>query len=182
MDLRSRRLRVRAGRSRHVGYPEAVGNVQTVAARDYIMTERWQTPPEIFDPLLAEFNFDLDAAADNETARAEIYMTDALSVPDWPGKRIWLNPPYGQKLAPFVRRAQQEAAKGKVVVALIPFRCRAAWWHEAVIGKAVEVRCIRKRPKFIRADGSRPKLTGTCDSCIVVWRGQGVGETMLRAA
>ena len=142
------------------------------------MTERWQTPPEVFNPLMREFEFDLDAAADYETARTPRFLTDALALDEWPGKRIWLNPPYGRKLAPFIRRAAQEAAKDKVVVALIPFRCRASWWHEAVVGHAAEVRCIRKRPKFLRADGTRPTLTGTCDSCIVIWRG-GPLPTML---
>lgn len=135
------------------------------------MSERWLTPPEIFDPLMREFDFDLDAAADYETKRAPRYLTDALNVDDWPGERIWLNPPYGNKLSPFVRRAAQEAAKGKTVVALIPFRCRASWWHEAVLGKAAEVRCVRKRIKFMRPDGTRGKFTGSCDSCIVVWDG-----------
>lgn len=143
------------------------------------MTERWQTPPEIFDPLMREFDFDLDAAADSETTRAPSYLTDALELDDWPGKRIWLNPPYGRKLEPFVRKAAQEAAKGKTVVAIIPFRCRAAWWHESVIGKAVEVRCVRKRPKFIRADGTRGKFTGSCDSCIVIWHGKSADQTVL---
>jgi len=146
------------------------------------VSERWQTPPEIFDPLMAEFHFDLDAAADHETKRAARYLTDALDIEDWPGDRIWLNPPYGQKLAPFVAKAAYEAWKGRTIVALIPFRCRAAWWHENVLGRASEVRCIRKRPKFLRADGTKPKLTGTCDSCIVVWRGRGNGITILRAA
>lgn len=98
---------------------------------------------------------------------------DALGVLDWPGERIWLNPPYGKKLEPFVRRAAIEAAKGKLVVALIPFRCRAAWWHECVIGKASEVRCVRKSIKFIRPDGTRGKYTGSCDSCVVVWESTG---------
>jgi len=145
-------------------------------------SERWQTPPEIFDPLMAEFNFDLDAAADEQTARLPRYLTDSLEI-DWPGERIWLNPPYGHKLAPFVRKAAAEAAKGKLVVALIPFRCRAAWWHEAVLNKASEVRCIRKRIRFLRLDGSQPDLGGTCDSCIVVWTGwQSNSNTILRAA
>jgi phage N-6-adenine-methyltransferase len=143
-------------------------------------TERWQTPPEIFDPLVAEFDFDLDAAADAETRRTNRYLTDALGCSDWPGERVWLNPPYGLKLEPFVRRAADEADKGKVVVALIPFRCRAAWWHEAVIGRASEVRCVRKRIKFIRPDGSRGKFTGSCDSCIVVWRGGSPVSTILK--
>lgn len=41
--------------------------------------ERWQTPPEIFDPPMAEFSFDLDAAADPETKRLPVYLINALS-------------------------------------------------------------------------------------------------------
>ena len=145
-------------------------------------TECWQTPPEIFDPLMREFRFDLDAAANYQTKRTPRYLSDALNWEDWPGKRIWLNPPYGRKLEPFVRRIAQEAEKGKIVVALIPFRCRAAWWHDCVIGVATEVRCIRKRPHFLRADGTRPKFTGSCDSCIVVWGGNHRGVTVMRSA
>ena len=143
------------------------------------MTDRWCTPPEIFDPLMREFKFDLDAAADAVTAKCSEYLEDALSVPDWPGSRIWLNPPYGRMIEPFVRRAADEAGKGKVVVALIPFRCRASWWHEAVIGRAVGVRCVRKRIQFLRPDGTRGKFTGSCDSCVVVWNGAGNGSTRL---
>lgn len=143
------------------------------------MTERWQTPSWIFDPLMAEFEFDLDAAADYEISRCPRYLSDALSVEDWPGQRIWLNPPYGKKIAPFVRKAAEQAWMGKTIVALIPFRCRAGYWHEYVIGRATEVRCVRTRPKFLRADGSAPRLTGTCDSCIVVWGGTGNHETKL---
>ena len=135
------------------------------------INNRWRTPPEIFSPLMAEFQFDLDAAADEQTALIHPYLNDALNLSDWPGYRVWLNPPYGRALERFVRRAAQEAHKGKLVVALIPLRGRAAWWHEAVIGRATEVRCIRKRPKFLRPDGTRPKFTGSCDSCLVIWNG-----------
>lgn len=132
--------------------------------------ERWMTPPEVWEPLHAEFKFDLDAAADATTARLPRYLTDSLGI-DWPGERIWLNPPYGRKLAPFVRKAALEASKGKLVVALIPFRCRAAWWHQCVLDVAHEVRCVRKRVDFMRPDGSRGDFTGSCDSCIVIWNG-----------
>lgn len=141
--------------------------------------ERWQTPPEVFEPLMEEFDFQVDAAADAVTKRCERYLTDALGPKDWPGERIWLNPPYGRKLEPFVRRAAQEADKGKTIVALIPFRCRAAWWHESVLGRASEVRCVRKRIRFMRPDGTRGKSVGACDSCIVIWRG-GRNETILK--
>ncbi len=141
------------------------------------MSDRWQTPPEIWEPLNDEFQFDLDAAGDAEMHRVPHYLTDALGPSPWPGKRIWCNPPYGRKLEPFIRRCAKEAAGdvfgngAKLVVALFPFRGRAAWWHEAVIGQAKEVRCVRKRIKFLRPDGTRGKFTGSCDSCIVVWDG-----------
>ena len=131
---------------------------------------------------MREFNFDLDAAADENTKRLDNFLSDALHADDWPGKRIWLNPPYGRLLEPFVRRAERESAKGKIVVALIPFRCRAAWWHECVIGRAVEVRCVRKRIKFIKLDGTRARGVGSCDSCIVVWQGRHTRFTLLLAA
>lgn len=145
------------------------------------MSERWMTPPEIWEPLNAKYRFDLDAAADFETHRLPNYLTNALELQDWPGTRIWCNPPYGRKLEPFVRFCAREGDKRKLVVALIPFRCRAAWWHEAVIGRAKEVQCVRKRIKFMRPDGTRGKFTGSCDSCIVVWDGVDV-DTRLVAA
>lgn len=141
--------------------------------------ERWQTPPEVWDPLHEEFVFDLDAAADEVTKRLPNYLTDALGPSRWPGKVIWLNPPYGRKLEPFIRRAAAEADCGKIVVALIPFRCRAAWWHESVLGRASDVRCIRKRESCLRLDGSRGQFTGSCDSCIVVWNGADRGMTSI---
>lgn len=144
--------------------------------------ERWCTPPEIFDPLMAEFRFDLDAAADAQTHRVEPWLLEALKEGGWPGERIWLNPPYGRKLEPFVRRAHAEAQAGKTIVALIPFRCRAAWWHECIIGQAVEVRCVRKRIKFLRPDGTRGKFTMSCDSCVVIWVGVGTGHTLMVSA
>lgn len=137
------------------------------------MSERWGTPPEIKNPLLEEFKFDLDAAGDAELHIVPHYLTDALSGTEWPGRSIFCNPPYGRKLEPFVRECHRQATTyGKLIVMLIPFRCRAAWWHDCVIGVAVEVRCIRKRIKFVRPDGTRGRFTGSCDSCIVVWDGR----------
>ena len=147
--------------------------------------ERWCTPPEIFDPLMKEFGFDLDAAADPQTFRFNRYLTsewDSLSGRQWPGEKIFLNPPYGRKLEPFVRRAFLEAQRGVLIAALIPFRCRADWWHSCVIGKAPQVRCFRKRIRFMRPDGSQGDYTMSCDSCLVVWRGAWSGITTLVSA
>lgn len=146
------------------------------------MADNWRTPPEVFRPLNAEFHFDLDAAADHDggDALCSRWLFDSL-IPgfNWPGERIWLNPPYGKMLDPFVRKASEQARLGALVVALIPMRVRAAWWHECVIGQASEVRCVRKRIRFLRPDGSRPALTPSCDSAIVVWSQPFTGITML---
>ena len=147
--------------------------------------ERWCTPPEVFEPLMDEFGFDLDAAADTQTTRLERYIdptVNALNGQVWHGDRIWLNPPYGRKLEPFVRRAFAEAQRGILVAALIPFRCRADWWHSCVLYKAPQVRCYRKRIKFLRPDGTPGDYTMTCDSCLVVWRGAWRGITTLISA
>lgn len=143
--------------------------------------ERWQTPPEVWIPLHREFCFDLDAFADEGTKRLPNYLTDALGPQDWPGERIWMNPPYGRKLALCVRRGYQEAAKGKLVVACIPLRYRGPWSHEAVIGKAKEVRAVRQRVSYIRPDGTRGEFTGSCDTQIVIWNGPGPHDTILRS-
>lgn len=146
--------------------------------------ERWQTPPEVWTPLFEEFGFDLDAAADQSTYRLRNYISplnDALAPRDWPGDKIWLNPPYGRKLDPFVRKAAQQGTLGRLVVALIPFRCRADWWHSCVIGKAIEVRSVRKRIRFMQLDGSRGAFTASCDSCLVIWDGKPHTQTSLRS-
>jgi hypothetical protein len=57
---------------------------------------------------------------------------------------------------------------------------RAAWWHECVIGRAQEVRCIRKRVKFVKLDGTRGAFTGSCDSCVVVWTAQSPADGFTR--
>lgn len=140
------------------------------------MSERWGTPPEIAVPLKRMFPIDLDAAADSDLHVVQNYITkeqDALSGKEWPGQVVFCNPPYGRKLEPFVRECERQArVYGKVVIGLFPFRCRAAWWHDCVIGRAIDVLCVRKRVKFLRPDGTRGAFTGSCDSCIVVWGGQ----------
>lgn len=90
--------------------------------------------------------------------------------PSWGhDKRVFCNPPYGRMLEPFVRRCAHESV-WNTIVALIPVRTRAAWWHECVIRKAAEIRFIRKRVKFLRPDGVQAAFTLACDSALIVWR------------
>ena len=55
----------------------------------------WTTPDALFDPIDAEFHFTLDAAADEQNARAAKFFTesdDGLRQ-DWGTETVWLNPP-----------------------------------------------------------------------------------------
>jgi phage N-6-adenine-methyltransferase len=133
--------------------------------------DNWRTPPEIFNKLNDEFHFDFDAAADETNHLCAKWGSDSLRISEWDGSRVFCNPPYGRQLAPFVWKCLEQSWRGRIVVALIPMRTRAEWWHSAVIGEAVEVRCVRKRPHFIHPNGGIPKYTMSVDSCIVVWDG-----------
>lgn len=131
--------------------------------------KNWGTPQELFDSLNAEFNFDLDAAASPENTKCQRYLTkkdDALSC-DWPGKTIFLNPPYGRKESKiWVKKAWEESRKGKTVVCLLPSRTDTSWFHDFVYNKA-ETRFLRGRLKFEGAKDGAP-----FPSMVVIFRGE----------
>jgi len=125
--------------------------------------DEYRTPPELLDGVV----FDLDAAATPENAVAARYITreqDALNpATEWPGRLIWLNPPYSHKAGPlyrWVERAWQEALKDKTVIMLLPadtstlwfydFLWNGHWWRPGVQGVF-----LRGRVRFITPDGTR---------------------------
>lgn len=111
-------------------------------------SDEWSTPQDFFDALDAEFMFLLDAAATDQNAKANTFLTigdDALNT-DWlpwitdgdPSPlecgmqpTVWLNPPYS-KCREFIAKAAAEARKGCTVVCLVPSRTDTRWWHEHV--------------------------------------------------
>jgi hypothetical protein len=66
---------------------------------------------------------------------------------DWPGKSIFMNPPYGRAIYTWVDKARREAAKGKLVVCLLPARTDTKWFHGFILDKA-EIRFLPGRIKF----------------------------------
>lgn len=82
----------------------------------------WATPPEIFGPLHAEFNFTLDACAAVENAKLPRFYTEAQDglAQSWAGERVFMNPPYGREIYPWTRKARDS---GELVVALLPASC-----------------------------------------------------------
>lgn len=130
----------------------------------------WATPPEVFDPLHAEFNFTLDPCATTETAKVPRYYTEADDgiEQDWGTERVFMNPPYGREVYAWTKKARESAARGALVVGLLPASTDLKWWHDDVVGHAAEVRYLRGRVRFLT--GGPYRASGFFASVVVIWR------------
>lgn len=117
----------------------------------------WATPQSFFDQLDAEFHFTLDPCASSENAKCRKFYTqheDGLAQ-DWGGEVVFCNPPYGRKIADWVKKCCEESGKpNTTVVMLIPARTDTRYFHEFIYHRATEIRFIRGRLKF--GDGKAP--------------------------
>lgn len=84
----------------------------------------WCTPQDFFDKLNEEFNFMLDAAATDKTAKCRLYYTPEMDglTQSWDcGGAVFCNPPYGREIGKWVQKAHQEAELVEnPIVLLIP--------------------------------------------------------------
>lgn len=123
----------------------------------------WETPAELFDPLNAEYEFTLDAAANQANAKLPMFMSGPCIAPlscpcglcsSWLDERVWCNPPYGRGLIDWV----QKFATGEADLAmmLLPANTDTAWFSE--LWKAShEIIFLTGRVNFV---GSRGGNTG----------------------
>jgi phage N-6-adenine-methyltransferase len=133
----------------------------------------WETPPEVFKPLDQEFHFTLDPCATAATAKCRRFFTedqDGLRR-SWGRARVFMNPPYGREVYAWTRKAREAAARGALVVGLLPASTDLAWWHDDVVplladGRA-SVRYIRGRVRFLT--GGPYRASGFFASVVVVW-------------
>ena len=126
--------------------------------------DEWETPQGLFDALNNEFRFTLDVCATPTNAKCEQYYTpkmDGLVLP-WKGV-CWMNPPYGETIAVWMRRAYEAKNEGTTVVCLVPARTDTAWWWDYCRFGAV--RFLRGRLRFVGAAASAP-----FPSAVVVFR------------
>lgn len=122
--------------------------IQPLAPVDGTARKSGVTPWSLFRQIDQEFHFTLDVCASADNAKCARYFSrseDGL-VQDWSGEVCWMNPPFGREIAQWVAKARREAARGGVVVALLPVRSDTAWWHDHVIG--AEIRFLRGRVCF----------------------------------
>jgi len=109
----------------------------------------WQTPRSLFDPLHAEYGFDLDGAAEDHNALLPDASTPEHPVA-WIGRRVFCNPPWSS-IAPFV----ELAPSADLAVLLVPARTNAKWFHRALALGAVP-RYFVGKPKFGGAKWNSP--------------------------
>ncbi|WP_205408899.1 DNA N-6-adenine-methyltransferase [Listeria goaensis] len=106
----------------------------------------WETPPALFDELNREFQFTLDAAADANNHKCDVWFSeenDALNQ-KWRGS-VFCNPPYEKELSKFIEKAYVESKQdyNKQVVLLIP------------VFPYAEIRFLKGRVKFELKGGNR---------------------------
>lgn len=125
----------------------------------------WQTPPDLYNALNAEFNFNFDPCPVNP-------QFDGLTV-DWK-ERNFINPPYSRKLKEaFIMKAYAESKKGKLCVMLLPVSTSTKIFHTYIYPFA-EIRFLRGRVKFRGINTQGVEVSNKCgmhDSMIVIFKG-----------
>lgn len=126
----------------------------------------WETPWPLFSRYHEIHAFTVDACALPHNAKCPRFYSPEQNglTQDWSNERVWLNPPYGRAIAPWMQKAHEEASRnGALVVGLIPARTDSGWWHDFVMRADVEF--LRGRVKFV---GARYNAPFPC--AVVVWR------------
>ncbi len=129
----------------------------TVHEKPWGDSREWFTPPELFDAL--GLRFDLDPASPMSGPVPWIPADRFYSpnenglIAPWSG-RVWLNPPYGPPLVPFVHRLVHHGDG----MLLAPARTETRWFQYAA-ENANLVTFLRDRLWFTRADGFRGRAS-----------------------
>ena len=135
------------------------GNEETVAK-----TNVWLTPPKLV-AALGEFDLDPCSAGDMpwEIAKNKYTEKDDGLVQDWEG-RVFMNPPYGRLLDPFLHKL---AGHGNGI-ALVFARTETRAFFRNVWGRADAIMFLKGRVKFYRPDGTQGASSGS-PSCLIAY-------------
>lgn len=138
------------------------------------------TPAKVFDPLMEEFGFTVDVAANVHNRRVPRFydlITDGL-LQSWKGERVWCNPPYSA-IRPWVEKAWAEYRDGCALIAmLLPAnRTEQTWWQDLVEphrdGRGpIETRFYRSRFNFgvPGNEGGKFNSSPPFGCVLLVWR------------
>ena len=125
-------------------------------------SDKWQTPPEVYDPLKAEFKFNHDPCP----ITWKEGDADGLKT-EW-GTSSFCNPPYSD-VATWISKAHSEWKKGKTVVMLINAITDTKAFHQFIYGQA-EIRFLKGRIKFINPAEPAKRAPNVKASMVVIFR------------
>lgn len=130
----------------------------------------WETPQSLFDLLDGEFGFTLDVCAAAGTAKCERYFSPADDglIQDWSRDICWMNPPYGDQIEIWMRKANEQVELGATVVCLVPARVDTGWWWDSCI--CGEIRFLKGRVKF-RTPGKEDQSAPFPSAVVVLGKG-----------
>jgi len=77
---------------------------------------------------------------------------------------VFVNPPYGRQIGPWVAKCREEGDRDANVLALLPARTDARWWQENVTAGCACVLFLRGRLTFLGAPAPAP-----FPSALVYW-------------
>jgi hypothetical protein len=130
----------------------------------------WATPPDFYNKLNNEFNFNFDPCPHHH----DLKIWDGLII-DWK-ERNFINPPYSRKIKEaFVKKAIEESKKGKLCVMLLPVSTSTRLFHNYILPNKKEIRFVSGRIRFcgINTKGEYvTSKTGMHDSMVVVFDGR----------
>ena len=142
------------------------------------LSNEWYTPPGIFEALSIDFDLDPCHPAERlpwiPAERTYCIADDGLSQP-WEG-RVWMNPPYGREVDPWLKRFV-EHGNG---IALVFARTDTEWFHRHAL--AIDAWCfIRGRLTFVHADRS-PSLFNAGAPSLLLASGSECVEALRRSS
>lgn len=140
----------------------------------------WNTPQDFYNILDEEFNFTLDPCCLPHTAKCDTFFTPETNglVQDWGGHSVFVNPPYGRDMLPWIIKGYEESQKENTkVVMLIPARTDTQWFHDYCVRG--EIRLLKGRLKFVNDDGEVGN-SAPFPSMVVVFGNEPCFKTMLR--
>ena len=116
--------------------------VQLLSSRK---SDHWQTPPDFYNKLDQEFNFDFDPCP----FKHDLNKWDGLKI-NWK-KRNFINPHYSN-VKVWIEKALKEIEKNnaEVCVFLVNANTDTKWFHDYIYNKH-EIRFIKGRLKFINS-------------------------------
>lgn len=130
------------------------------------------TPAYVLEPVrrdLGGIELDPCTTPDNPVGADRFYAPpqDGAALP-WDAKSIFVNPPYGEARARWLKRATEAAATGTRVVVLVPAHTDTRVF-QAALATASEVVLIRGRVKFGTLRPNRRQVAASHPSALLGW-------------